>query len=170
MDCGEPLPNKNSKIEMAVLPMGLSFIPRGTGMSGSSWNRLEAEVGLTAYHGQLRLAVFFEGDEEEGQRAHFTVSSGWDLRRSQVVELVWRIRRKIKKIMKEVKETWNRSKGKLEALKGLRKDSTLVIKPADKGSMVVIMDREQYDREAMMQLQGPEFYQELPLWHYYREH
>lgn len=121
---------------MAVLPRGLSFIPRGTGMSGSSWNRLEAETGLTAYHRRLKLTAFFEGDEGEGegQRAPFTVSLGWEPRRTQVAELVWRIVEEDQKNMKEVKETWNLSKEKLEALKGLRKDSTLVIKPAWIGS------------------------------------
>lgn len=37
----------------------------------------------------------------------------------------------------------------------------VVIKPADKGSMVVIMDREQYVSEAMRQLQDTELYKQL---------
>lgn len=39
-----------SKMEMSVMQRGLSFIPSGTGMGGNSWNRLEAEAGLTVYH------------------------------------------------------------------------------------------------------------------------
>lgn len=47
------------------------------------------------------------------------------------------------------------------ALKRLRKDDSIVIKPADKGSIVVIMDREQYVKEAERQLMDREFYMEI---------
>lgn len=39
---------------------------------------------------------------------------------------------------------WNLSRGEWDALRLLRRDNTIVIKPANKGSMVVVMDREQY--------------------------
>lgn len=63
-----------SKIEMSVLQRGLSFVPSGTGMGGNSWNRLEAEAGLTEYHRWLKIAVFFREEGREGQRAPFTIS------------------------------------------------------------------------------------------------
>lgn len=67
---------------MSVIPMA---------MGGSSWNRMEAEVGLKAYHMRLNVTVFIEGEEGKGQRAPFMASSGWEPRKSQVAELVWRI-------------------------------------------------------------------------------
>lgn len=68
---------------------------------------------------------------------------------------------KIMKGMKEDAETWNLSKGEWEVLKGLRGDSSVVIKLVDKGSTVVVMDREQYVREAVRQLKDCEFHKEL---------
>lgn len=86
------------------------------------------------------------------------------LQLSQVAELVWKIMEEDQRIMKgmrEVPEVCDLSQEEWEALKGLRKNSSIVIKPADKGSMVVVIDRVQYVREAMRQLQDREFYQEL---------
>jgi len=51
----------------------------------------------------------------------------------------------------EAEEDWNLSRGEWEALKRLRRDNTVVIKLADKGSVVVVMDRVQYESEAMWQ-------------------
>lgn len=62
---------------------------------------------------------------------------------------------------KEVTETCNLSEGEWMALKRLRRDSSIIIKPADKGSTVVIMDKEQYIKEAERQLVDREFYSEI---------
>lgn len=48
------------KFEMSLLQRGLSFVPKGVGMGGATWNRLEMEAGLTEYHRILKLAAFFE--------------------------------------------------------------------------------------------------------------
>ena len=47
------------------------------------------------------------------------------------------------------------------ALKQLKNNSHIIIKPADKGSAVVIMDREQYKWEAQRQLNNPKHYKKL---------
>uniref|UniRef100_A0AAY4A928 Reverse transcriptase n=1 Tax=Denticeps clupeoides TaxID=299321 RepID=A0AAY4A928_9TELE len=48
-----------------------------------------------------------------------------------------------------------------KALQELKRNKEIVIKPADKGSVVVIMDREQYVWEANRQLSKTEHYQRL---------
>ncbi|XDV11124.1 hypothetical protein PO909_000146, partial [Leuciscus waleckii] len=152
-----------NKVETAVLERGLSFVPRCPGVGSKGWNRLEAEAGLTEYHRRLKLAAFFE-DGEEGQRAPFTVNSGWEPQDHQVTQTLQLIIKKDQKTMKgikEVAEAGNLSQEEWRVLKGLREDNSIVIKPADKGSMVVVMDRWQYVREAMRQLEDPEFYEEL---------
>lgn len=53
------------------------------------------------------------------------------------------------------------SRGVWDAVRLLRRDNTIVIKPANKGSMVVVVDREQYIRQAMRQLQDSDFYRPL---------
>lgn len=46
-------------------------------MVGATWNRLEAEVGLTEYHRRLKLAAFFEEEEGDAEgKAPFTPGSG----------------------------------------------------------------------------------------------
>lgn len=60
--------------------------------------------------------------------------------------------------MDRKKENWNITQGEREALKRLGVDTSLVIKPADKGSVVVVMDREQYVKEVNRQLEDRDFY------------
>lgn len=48
-----------------------------------------------------------------------------------------------------------------QALSELRKNNSVVIKPADKGGAVVVMDRELYIAEGMRQLSDPRYYKEL---------
>lgn len=47
------------------------------------------------------------------------------------------------------------------ALKELTKNKTIIIKPADKGSSIVIMDREQYLWEGYRQLNDAKYYLRL---------
>ena len=55
----------------------------------------------------------------------------------------------------------NLSPEELEALKQLRNDNTIVIKKADKGSNVVIMNRDDYIAEVERQLNDTKFYEKL---------
>ena len=62
---------------------------------------------------------------------------------------------------KKYKFTPNLSPEELEALKQLRSDNTIVIKKADKGSNVVIMNRDDYIAEVERQLNDTKFYEKL---------
>ena len=55
----------------------------------------------------------------------------------------------------------NITKAEREALKNLQKDTSIVIKGADKGSAVVVWDREDYLREAESQLSDKNVYEEI---------
>ena len=55
----------------------------------------------------------------------------------------------------------NLTKGGRNALYSLRDDTSIIIKGADKGSGVVVWDREDYLVEAKKQLDDKEVYQEL---------
>lgn len=55
----------------------------------------------------------------------------------------------------------NLSPAEAEALKELKNNKNIVIKPADKGSVVVIMDREQYLWEGYRQLNDKQYYSKL---------
>lgn len=55
----------------------------------------------------------------------------------------------------------NLTKLEIEALRSLQNNSSIVIKPADKGSAVVIMDRDQYIWEGYRQLLDNTYYVQL---------
>ena len=48
--------------------------------------------------------------------------------------------------------------GERKGLKDLSRNDKIVIKKADKGSSIVIMDREDYVKEGLSQLENPKFY------------
>lgn len=91
------------------------------------------------------MAVFFEG--ERGGTPFVSSSGwepnrGWEPKRSRVTGLVWDIVEEDQKVMKgvrEIQEIWNLSEDEWVALQRIRRDNSVVIKPADKRSMVVIM-------------------------------
>ena len=56
----------------------------------------------------------------------------------------------------------NLTKGERDALYNLKNDKTIVIKGADKGSAVVVWDREDYIKEAENQLGDTNIYEEVP--------
>ena len=56
----------------------------------------------------------------------------------------------------------NLTKGERDALCNLKNDKTIVIKGADKGSAVVVWDREDYIKEAENQLGDTNIYEEVP--------
>ena len=59
---------------------------------------------------------------------------------------------------KKYKFTPNLSPEELEALKQLRCDNSIVIKKADKGSTIVIVNRDDYIAEVERQLNNSNFY------------
>ena len=56
---------------------------------------------------------------------------------------------------------YNLSRQELCALHALKNDTPIIIKPADKGGAVVIMDRELYAAEAKRQLYNPKYYKRI---------
>jgi hypothetical protein len=56
----------------------------------------------------------------------------------------------------------NISRQERRALKQLKDNDSIIIKPADKGSRVVIMNKCDYVREGLIQLQDMDFYQPIP--------
>ena len=67
----------------------------------------------------------------------------------------------IKKYYRNTREISNTSQLENEALSQLQKDKTIVIKPADKGAVVVILSREQYIIEVERQLKDAIYYRKL---------
>ena len=57
------------------------------------------------------------------------------------------------------------TKGEYQAIKSLKHNSDIIIKPADKGSAIVILDKQSYIQEGQRQLNDTKFYEQIDSYH-----
>lgn len=121
-------------------------------------------MDLQAFHRRLKLAAYFEGARDRAPLP-FTPTSHWypaDAALPEVVNtLIRKNSRAFRRTYRHFNEAHNISAEEARALKSLRDNPNIVIKPADKGSAVVIMDRSQYVGEVLRQLQDANYYKPL---------
>ena len=144
-----------------LLKKGLSFIPTPE-LSGLGQI---FKTQLSAYHRRLKLNFYFEESTTPVElRPHFHLKSNWepeaDLLPDELNKLIKTDDRTLPKI-KPIQNKQNLSQTEREALEGLQHCTSIVLKPADKGSAVVLMDREKYIKEAMRQLNDVAYYKPL---------
>lgn len=147
--------------QFSLLNRGLSFIPtRGSAAEIIPQTRYD----LQNYHRTLKIWSYYE-DQGESTKTPFTAKSTWT---PPELSLPPYIRDLIKKDVDffynrfRVRETKsNLSPEENVALAELKENKQIIIKPADKGSMVVIMDRKQYIWEAKRQLNDTKYYKKL---------
>lgn len=157
------LSNKFSPTEnqLKLLNKGLTFIPTPK-INRDTKNQLS--VDLQNYHRRLLLTTYFRHQEEK-QILPFTYRSTWTPKLIQVPDNIRKIIRADKYALKNLPFDANRppnlNKREKEALIQLSKNKDIVIKPADKGSATVIMDRDAYIHEAHRQLNQNEYYKKL---------
>lgn len=157
-------PNFNlSESQRQILSKGMFFVP----VLGSSKHQKEKENlqwEIQNYHRRVKLALYFR-DSKDTEIPPFTGPSDWtpplaDLP-PEMENLMKQDLRAVKKHLKTRKERHNISFQEMKALQELKKAKNIVIKPADKGSAVVILSREQYILEVERQLQDGEYYRKL---------
>lgn len=145
----------------ALLCKGLNFIPT----EGSNRNIVEqSRWDIQQYHRRLKLAVYFQ-HKEDSDPPPFTSKSTW-------VPPAGTLPRELSTLF-EADTTYfdknfymspstpNLTSEEVVALKQLTDNKQIVIKPADKGSAVVIMDRDQYLWEGYRQLGDIKYYSRL---------
>lgn len=142
---------------------GFSFIP--TPQPTNACNK-EKFADVTNYHRRLKIATYF-GPSEDDARIPFMPPSDWEPPWSKVPELIKTVISLDKEYLRRRHfspyiPNPNLTPEETEALYQLTKEESIVMKPADKGSAIVIMDRTHYVNEALRQLDNPEFYQQLP--------
>lgn len=149
-----------SEAHLQLLSKGLSFIPTSARFPDI---RKSLAGHLQQYHRRLKLATHFKSSSSRTV-SPFHLGSTWEPRdHSLPTELVQLIRKDRKdladlKILPEIPNLTLQEQGILEELRQLK---TIVIKPADKGSAIVIMDRKDYVQEARRQLENQTYYQPL---------
>ena len=150
-----------SPSEYSLLNKGLKFIPS----KGSNKNiRENTRFDLQLYHRNLKLAAFFQ-DRPEFNKIPFTNKSTWTPDDSQ---LPMAIKNVIKADLEYFNSSFkiigvksNLSPDEIEALNNLKNNEDVIIKSADKGSSVVIMDKSQYLWEGYRQLNNTTYYRKL---------
>ena len=169
--------------EISVLELGLSFCP-----SQKNFNKEQIAADFYRFTRKLRLTEYWH--EKHGQnKDHSTQNLPHDTITDQC-NLDWpksnpywypeEVRKGRSKGLEEFITTftsnfksqtnaaqmhhWNNMSQKQRlALSTLENDPTIVIKPADKGGKLVIMNRTDYDKECLKILTNTDFYEELQL-------
>lgn len=150
-----------SESQRQLLSKGLFFSP----VLGSGRDQKEnLQWEIQNYHRKVKLALYFRGSRNS-TNPPFTGPSDWtpswvDLPPEAEV-LIKQDLKVLKKHLETKKEKYNISFGEAKALQELKNATHIVLKPADKGSAVVILSREQYILEVERQLQDGDYYRKL---------
>lgn len=150
-----------TKNEKKLLNKGLNFIPTPKTVDQNDLDDATKEIGR-----KIKIAYYFQDDLRNKFRhiPKFKKKSSWSPPDNQILGLV---KDKIVKMENEIKairiqkENPNLKKSELKALKQLRHDTSIVIKPADKGSATVILDKKEYIAEGIRQLSIKNHYRKL---------
>lgn len=146
----------------SVLLKGLSFIPAPLGFKTQKKELLK---DMQSYHRRLKLETFFEGKKNKKNKLPFTHGSDWTPALSSLPKQITQIIRADNYAYHHLHwglgDKPNLSIEEKKALRELQKNNNIVIKPADKGNAVVILDRDQYVWEGQRQLAVVEHYRPL---------
>lgn len=152
---------KLSKSQSDLLNKGLTFVPS---LKRRRDHKLQLKFDMQSYHRKLKLADFFKNSTPTIKKP-FTGASIWtpSLREisPEIHKLILKDRKMFEINYKLEEENNNLKTEEVSALFELKKKKHIVIKPADKGSAVVILDREQYVYEIKRQLSDNIYYKKL---------
>lgn len=151
---------KLSESEISVLSKGFSFVP-----TRNKIDMAKVQSDLAEWERRMRLREFFYNRERTGlkeeepwkkKESDFTPEPGRDRFLDAYIEAVKG------DIINGIKNKIDTNLTKLEdkALKALLNDTSIVIRPADKGSGVVVVDTDDYIRNLEAEVQGSDSYKE----------
>ena len=150
-----------SRPQYNLLRKGLSFIPT---LDVDKKQKLQIEWDLQNYHRKIKLAAYFKNKNKK-KMLPFMGPSTWtpsiELLPSEINTLINDDRKSFFNHYKIIRENPNTSREELRALQELNNSKHIVIKPADKGSAVVILSRHQYVFEVERQLNDSLYYKKL---------
>ena len=153
-----------SEAELSVLSKGLKFCP-----TPEEIDVYQLRKDITEYVRRIRLREFFYSDEEVAGNFSdvpaFKKKSTWcpDKNREMVLEAyVLELEKQILSSALNKRVNRNLTREEQQALTNLRRYNDIIIKEADKGSGVVVMDRDKYILEGMRQLNDRTVYVRLP--------
>ena len=138
-----------SEAEVSVLSKGLKFVSTPKELDYS-----QIIIHLENFGRRLRLKWWFKDEEDFSEIPMFRPRSKSNPRHKDVAIEVYlsKVEDKIMKLSAVGKNFSNLTREEISALNGLKSDRSIVIKEAEKGSGVVVWDREDYILEAENQL------------------
>lgn len=155
--------------QLQLLDKGLSFIPSHL---VKPYDRGTLLADLGQFHKRIQRAVFFGPNSNSGQALPFCEKSTWIPPPQDLPGEIWDF---FDKNCTDLRKLFNMShspppnlsQAEIEALDALSHRRDIIIKPADKGNAIVIMDTPAYVQEALRQLQDTDFYKKLtaPIFH-----
>ena len=147
-----------SEAEISLLSKGLKFVP-----TANKIDRARLKTELEEYGRKLRLMRHFRNDEKPFPYEKFRPKSTFNPRNKDTVIETYlsSLEERLLDIDISSKRFNNLTKEERNALYNLRDDPTIIIKGADKGSAVVVWDREDYLKEASKQLEDKDVYEEV---------
>ena len=144
--------------EYSLLEKGLNFIPTPRNITKTPI--LEA---ATKFARHLKLAYRFR-NSSKFVRQKFIQKSTWTPKENnmptEVLETIEKINSDLSKLKVPYHQN-NLTDGEIKSLKNIRQNPDIIIKPADKGSATVIMDRENYITEGYRQLSDERYYKKI---------
>lgn len=150
-----------SRPQWDLLGKGLSFIPS---LNSGRNHKVQLQLDMQHYHRKIKLAAYYRNSNKKVYLP-FTGTSDWTPPLAKlppaVGELIQEDVKMFRKHCKSVQESLNISSQEIRALQELKSNRNIVIKPADKGSAVVVLGRKQYVFEAERQLNNAQYYEKL---------
>ena len=147
-----------SDSEISVLSKGLKFV-----VTPKELDQSQIKIDLENFGRRLRLKWHFRESEEFSEYPAFRPKSKFNPRNKDIAIEVYlsKLEEEIMNISANGSNFSNISREERAALNDLKSDRSIVIKEADKGSGVVVWDREDYVKEANSQLGDPTVYEKL---------
>ena len=135
--------------EISLLSKGLNFVP-----TSNTIDKAKLKRKLEALGRMLRLKWHFRNEEKDFDLGKFKPKSTYNPRNKDAAIEIYTssLEEKLKKIEILKNKFNNLTSKERKALYDLKNDKNIIIKGADKGSAVVVWDREDYIKEAEKQL------------------
>ena len=126
-------------------------------------DRAKVKTELEEYGRKLRLMWHFSNDERSFEADRFRPKSSFNPRNKDVIIETYLscLEERLLDIEIPSKRFNNLTKEEQEALYSLKGDRSIIIKGADKGSVIVVWNREDYLKEAYRQLDDNEVYEQV---------
>lgn len=148
--------------EIELLGKGLKFIPKPSKIDKKSL--LEA---LSKFKRRLKIMSLFHSDKRKPDPLNLLLrsESTWDTPDENIsydfAKKFKSLEQKIVRMSTKQNKKLNLTPKERKAIKSLRRNKNIVIKPADKGTSVIIMDKTKYVEEGERQLSNEKFYKPI---------